>query len=74
MHDMVARTVCIDIPLLASYWWVRSQPGVLGCSGGGREVAGLMFVGGSCGSEQVADKEVWLLHGIGKVESRSQVG
>ena len=39
----------------------KSQPGGPGCSGGG-EVAGLVFVGSSCGSEQVADKEIWLLH------------
>lgn len=49
----------MDFPLLASSCWVESQPGGPGCSGG--EVAGLVFVGSSHGSEQVVDEEVWLL-------------
>lgn len=48
----------MDLPLLASSRCVRSQPGGLGCSGGGGEVPGLVFVGSSRGSEQVADEEV----------------
>lgn len=46
----------MDLPLLAYSWWVRSQPGGPGCSGG--EVARLVCVGSSCGSEQVAEEEV----------------
>lgn len=41
MCHLLGRTVCVDLPLLASPQWVRSQPRGPGCSGG--EVAGLVF-------------------------------
>lgn len=51
----------MDLPLLDFFWWVRSQPGGPGCLGGG-EVAGLVFVGSSCGNEQFADEELRAAH------------
>lgn len=61
MCDLFVRTVCVDLPLLASSLLGRSQLGGPGCSGAGGEVAGLVFVGSSRGSEQVTGEEAWLL-------------